>query len=205
MRIPIVGIVLLGIVTIQVTMVCVWRLLTMVRRGTVFSHAAFRYVDVVIGAIAAAALLMFGLGVVLAPGEAVAPGIVLLIGGAAVLVAGVALIVARAADAARPGGRPRHRGAPPAGRAGRGDLMPIVVDVDVMLARRKMSVGALAERVGITPANLAVLKNGRAKAVRFTTLAALCEVLDCQPGDLLRWEPEDQADGLTPVSGAGRA
>lgn len=68
--------------------------------------------------------------------------------------------------------------------------MPILVDVDVMLARRKMSVGALAEAVGITPANLAVLKNGRAKAVRFTTLEALCEALDCQPGDLLRWEPE---------------
>ncbi|MEU6988663.1 helix-turn-helix transcriptional regulator [Streptomyces sp. NPDC046324] len=68
--------------------------------------------------------------------------------------------------------------------------MPITVDIDVMMARRKMSVGELAERVGITPANLAVLKNGRAKAVRFTTLAALCEVLDCQPGDLLRWEPE---------------
>ncbi|MYT74645.1 MULTISPECIES: helix-turn-helix transcriptional regulator [unclassified Streptomyces] len=71
--------------------------------------------------------------------------------------------------------------------------MPIVVDIDVMLARRKMAVGDLAERVGITPANLAVLKNGRAKAVRFATLAALCEVLDCQPGDLLRWEPEDVA------------
>ncbi len=68
--------------------------------------------------------------------------------------------------------------------------MPIVVDIDVMLARRKMPVGVLAERIGITPANLAVLKNGRAKAVRFTTLAALCDVLDCQPGDLLRWEPE---------------
>ncbi|MEU7075519.1 helix-turn-helix transcriptional regulator [Streptomyces narbonensis] len=68
--------------------------------------------------------------------------------------------------------------------------MPIAVDVDVMLARRKMSVGELADRVGITPANLAVLKNGRAKAVRFATLAALCEVLECQPGDLLRWEPE---------------
>ena len=68
--------------------------------------------------------------------------------------------------------------------------MPIIVDVDVMLAKRKMSVGALAERVGITPANLAVLKNGRAKAVRFTTLAALCEALGCQPGDLLRWEPD---------------
>lgn len=69
--------------------------------------------------------------------------------------------------------------------------MPIIVDIDVMLARRKMPVGVLAERIGITPANLAVLKNGRAKAVRFTTLAALCEVLDCQPGDLLRWVPED--------------
>ncbi|MGW6690865.1 helix-turn-helix domain-containing protein [Streptomyces sp. NPDC054961] len=69
--------------------------------------------------------------------------------------------------------------------------MPIVVDVDVMLARRKMSVGELADRVGITPANLAVLKNGRAKAVRFATLAALCEALECQPGDLLRWEAEE--------------
>ena len=69
--------------------------------------------------------------------------------------------------------------------------MPIVVDIDVMLARRKMSVGTLAERVGITPANLAVLKNGRAKAVRFSTLEALCEVLECQPADLLRWEPAE--------------
>ena len=81
--------------------------------------------------------------------------------------------------------------------------MPIVVDVDVMLARRKMSVGELADRVGITPANLAVLKNGRAKAVRFTTLDALCQALDCQPGELLRWE----ADPLTagPDGGTGRA
>ncbi len=71
--------------------------------------------------------------------------------------------------------------------------MPIAVDIDVMLARRKMSVGELAERVGITPANLAVLKNGRAKAVRFATLAALCEALECQPGDLLRWEPDAPA------------
>lgn len=72
--------------------------------------------------------------------------------------------------------------------------MPIVVDIDVMLARRKMPVGVLADRVGITPANLAVLKNGRAKAVRFTTLEALCAVLDCQPGDLLRWEPDSSTD-----------
>jgi putative transcriptional regulator len=71
--------------------------------------------------------------------------------------------------------------------------MPIAVDIDVMLARRKLSVGELADRVGITPANLAVLKNGRAKAVRFATLAALCEALDCQPGDLLRFEAEDAA------------
>jgi len=67
----------------------------------------------------------------------------------------------------------------------------IVVDIDVLLAKRRMSVGALAEQIGITPANLAVLKNGRAKAVRFTTLEALCEALDCQPGDLLRWEPDE--------------
>ena len=73
--------------------------------------------------------------------------------------------------------------------------MPIAVDIDVMLARRKLSVGELADRVGITPANLAVLKNGRARAVRFATLAALCEALDCQPGDLLRFEAKDTADG----------
>lgn len=80
--------------------------------------------------------------------------------------------------------------------------MPIIVDIDVMVAKRKIPVGVLAERIGITPANLAVLKNGRAKAVRFTTLAALCEVLDCQPGDLLRWEPGDpdeEPDEETPV------
>lgn len=72
--------------------------------------------------------------------------------------------------------------------------MPIIVDIDVMLARRKMAVGTLADRVGITPANLAVLKNGRAKAVRFTTLEALCEALACQPGDILRWEHDDSDD-----------
>lgn len=75
--------------------------------------------------------------------------------------------------------------------------MPIVVDVDVMLAKRKMSVGVLADNVEITPANLAVLRNGRAKAVRFTTLEALCEALGSQPGVLPRWEP-------TATTGAGR-
>ncbi|MBV1777851.1 DUF2975 domain-containing protein [Paeniglutamicibacter sp. ABSL32-1] len=92
-RTPLIVIVLLGIVTVQVSMVCVWRLLSMVRRGTVFSHGAFRYVDIVVGAVGAAALLTFAMAVVLAPGEPVAPGIVLLLCGGALLVGGVALIV----------------------------------------------------------------------------------------------------------------
>jgi putative transcriptional regulator len=65
--------------------------------------------------------------------------------------------------------------------------MPIVVNLDVMLARRKMSVTELADAVGITIANVSVLKNSRAKAVRFTTLDAICRVLDCQPGDILEY------------------
>jgi hypothetical protein len=91
-RIALLAIVVLGIVCVQVTAVCVWRLLTMVRKGTVFSHGAFRYVDVIFGAIAVASLLMFGIAVLLAPGE-VAPGVVLLICGASLMIAGVALIV----------------------------------------------------------------------------------------------------------------
>ena len=69
--------------------------------------------------------------------------------------------------------------------------MSIVITIDPLLAERRMSVGEFAERIGITPANVAVLKNGRAKAVRFTTLDAICRVLDCQPGDLLRWVPDE--------------
>ncbi|WP_159801225.1 helix-turn-helix domain-containing protein [Arthrobacter zhaoguopingii] len=69
--------------------------------------------------------------------------------------------------------------------------MAIVVRIDVELAKRKMSVGEFAERIGLTPANVAVLKNGRAKAVRFTTLEAMCRVLGCQPGDLLEWVDDD--------------
>ena len=69
--------------------------------------------------------------------------------------------------------------------------MPIIVNVDVMLARRKMSTGELAEKIGISAANLSILKTGKAKAVRFTTLNALCKALDCQPGDLLEYQPDD--------------
>ena len=65
--------------------------------------------------------------------------------------------------------------------------MPIVVRIDVQLAQRKLSVGDFAELIGLTPANVAVLKNGRAKAVRFSTLEAMCRVLACQPGDLLEY------------------
>lgn len=72
--------------------------------------------------------------------------------------------------------------------------MAIVVRIDVELAKQKMSVGEFAERVGITPANIAVLKNGRAKAIRFSTLEAMCDVLDCQPGDLLEWAPDGTPD-----------
>lgn len=66
--------------------------------------------------------------------------------------------------------------------------MPIVVNVDLMLAKRKMRLNTLAEKVGITPQNLSVLKTGRAKAVRFSTLEALCSALECQPGDILSFE-----------------
>ena len=92
-RIPFIVVVVLGILTIQVAMICVWRLLTMVRRGTVFSSAAFQYVDVMIGAAVAAALIAFTFGVILAPGEAVPPGIVLLIGGVGAMAAGIALVI----------------------------------------------------------------------------------------------------------------
>ncbi|GAA5211884.1 DUF2975 domain-containing protein [Streptomyces thinghirensis] len=92
-RTPVFLIVVLGAAAAEVVLVCVWRLVTMVRRGTVFSLDAFRYVHVVIGAFVAAALLVFTLGVVLAPGEAVAPGIVLILGGVVVAVLGVALVV----------------------------------------------------------------------------------------------------------------
>jgi putative transcriptional regulator len=68
--------------------------------------------------------------------------------------------------------------------------MPIITNIDVMLARRKMSSGELAEKIGITPANLSILKTGKAKALRLSTMDALCKALDCQPGDLLEYKPD---------------
>ena len=70
--------------------------------------------------------------------------------------------------------------------------MGIVVNLDVMMAKRKITAGELADRVGITPANLSILKNNKAKAVLFSTLAALCRALDCQPADLLEYEPDPE-------------
>lgn len=69
-------------------------------------------------------------------------------------------------------------------------IMGIITNIDVMMAKRKMSLGELAERVGITPANLSILKNGKARAIRFSTLEALCRELDCQPGDIIEYRPE---------------
>ena len=69
--------------------------------------------------------------------------------------------------------------------------MPVIVNVDVMLARRKMSSGELAEKLGISASNLSILKTGKAKAIRFTTLASLCKALECQPGDLLEYQEDD--------------
>ena len=69
--------------------------------------------------------------------------------------------------------------------------MKIVVNLDVMLAKRKMSSGELAERIGLTQANLSILKTGKARAIRFSTLAAICRELDCQPGDILEYSEEE--------------
>lgn len=70
--------------------------------------------------------------------------------------------------------------------------MPIIVNLDVMLAKRKMRSNELAEQMGITTANLSILKTGKAKAIRFSTLEAICEILDCQPGDIMEFIPEEK-------------
>lgn len=71
--------------------------------------------------------------------------------------------------------------------------MAIIVNLDVMMAKRHVGAGELAERIGITPANLSILKNNKAKAVRFSTLEALCKALDCQPADLLEYVPDNES------------
>lgn len=93
LQLPFAVTMILIVLTAQVFVVCIWRLANMAGRGTVFSHAAFRYVDTMIGAAAAAAVLIFVLGVILAPGDAVPPGMVLLVGGAGVVAAGIGLTV----------------------------------------------------------------------------------------------------------------
>ena len=70
--------------------------------------------------------------------------------------------------------------------------MPIIINLDVVMARRKIGAGELAEKVGITPANLSILKNNKAKAVRFSTLNAICKALNCQPGDILEYVEDEE-------------
>jgi putative transcriptional regulator len=72
--------------------------------------------------------------------------------------------------------------------------MAIIVNLDVMMAKRKMSLNKLADELGITQANLSILKTGKAKAIRFSTLNAICRILDCQPGDILEFEPSETLD-----------
>lgn len=72
--------------------------------------------------------------------------------------------------------------------------MAIIINIDVMMAKRKMSLGELSERVDITPANLSILKNGKARAIRFSTLEAICRELDCQPGDIIEYRPDPETE-----------
>lgn len=69
--------------------------------------------------------------------------------------------------------------------------MAIIINIDVMMAKRKMSLNELSEKVGITPANMSILKTGKARAIRFSTLDAICKVLECQPGNIIEYRPDD--------------
>ncbi len=75
--------------------------------------------------------------------------------------------------------------------------MAIIVNLDIMMARRKISLGELAEKIDITPANLSILKTGKAKAIRFSTLEAICRALDCQPGDILEYQVDEEDGGTS--------
>lgn len=70
--------------------------------------------------------------------------------------------------------------------------MPIIVNLDVVMAKRKISLGELATQMGITPSNLSILKTGKAKAIRFSTLMSICQLLECQPGDILEYKPDSK-------------
>lgn len=74
--------------------------------------------------------------------------------------------------------------------------MPIIVNLDVMMAKRKISSGELAELIDITPANLSILKTGKAKAIRFSTLESICKALNCQPGDILEFTPDENDERM---------
>jgi len=76
--------------------------------------------------------------------------------------------------------------------------MAIIINLDVMMAKRKMSLNVLSERVGLTLSNLSILKQGKAKAIRFSTLEAICQVLECQPGDILEYQPNDNGTIISP-------
>ena len=170
------------VVCVQAVIVCTWKLLSMVQRDRIFTTASLIWVDAIIGAMAAAWLIMAGF-LVWIGFNADDPGPVVMM-----FLFTAALSVVGSADGRD--AHPAQAGDRAADRHGSGHLMPIVVRIDVELAKRKMSVGDFAEQVGLTPANISVLKNGRAKAVRFSTLEAMCRVLECQPGDLLEWVDE---------------
>lgn len=80
--------------------------------------------------------------------------------------------------------------------------MAIVINIDVMMAKRKMPLTELSERVGITPANMSILKTGKAKAIRISTLDAICRVLDCQPGDIIEYRPDEETSQPEPAAGS---
>ena len=80
--------------------------------------------------------------------------------------------------------------------------MAIVINIDVMMAKRKMPLTELSERVGITPANMSILKTGKAKAIRISTLDAICRVLDCQPGAIIEYRPDEETSQPEPAAGS---
>ncbi len=184
LRWPLTAVTVFWVLCVQVVIVCAWQLLTLVKDDRIFSEASMAWVDAIVWAVAGAWVTLlavaFFVAAQVARPRAAPPAVADVVGGH------------RARAPAGGAAGPAATGHRAADRHGSGDLMPIVVRIDVELAKRKMSVGEFADRVGLTPANVAVLKNGRAKAVRFSTLESICRVLDCQPGDLLEWVEQDE-------------